>query len=210
MSCAPSYAYVPTFTPSNTDCVIPTYTEHRSRVSIPGDEIITTSLFFRSVDQTYEANQIEVELTAGGEFRVFFNGTQVAGSPYMVTFGTGAIATLRSALSSSTVIEMPPVATDVYDLRVAESDGDGIVTPGLAPFARTFLTGGQGAPTDGSTISSIRTGPSRTLYLVKSQEDVFGNDVVPGPSQKIRQWNGTTWISYCNNVPGQCPGEGTC
>lgn len=105
---------------------------------------------------------------------------------------------------------MPTLGLDIYDTRSAEADGDGVLTPGLQPFVRTPLTGGVGAPSDASTLASIRTGPTRSIYIVRSIEDNTGTDVFPPASQRIQQWNGAMWISYCNNVQGSCPGEGTC
>lgn len=212
MSCEPSYPYTPTFTPSATDCVAPIYARRRSRAIIPGMDIVTP-LFFRSVGQSFDANQVEIELVdlPTGEFRVYFEGALVASYP--VLFQAGAIAALRLAITSdpNTIIEMPVVGFDIFDERMTEEDGDGGVSmiAGLGPFDRTFFEGGEGAPDD-ATLASIRTGPQRTIYIIRSEEDLQGNDVEPPGSRRIQQWNGFAWISYCNTVPGQCPGEGTC
>lgn len=213
MSCQPSYAYRPDFTPSATDCVAPVYARRRSRVSIEGSESVTP-LFFRSKAQAFDANALEVELVGAPTnlFRVYSRGVVV--STYPVTFQAGAISTLRAMITSDldSLIEMPEVGIDIFDLRTTEEDGAGgaALTPGLAPFVRIALTGGEGAPEDATVIATIRTGPQRTIYVISSEEDIDGTEVVPPASRRIQQWNGFSWISYCNNVPGQCPGEGTC
>lgn len=208
MSCSPSYPYAPNFTPSNVSCAAPVYETHRSRLTTPGSSQ-ASALFFRSRRQANDTNEIEIEI-APTTMMVYSGGTLV--SSYPVTMGTGGIAALRAAVTSdsSAIIEMPDVGVDIYDLRGIESDGDGILEPGLSPVARSSLTGGAGAPEDAVGLANIRTGPQRTMYIVRSIEDFDGSDVFPPPSEKIKQWNGEEWISYCNNVPGACPGEGTC
>ncbi len=212
MSCYPSYAgaYTPAFVASSTPCTAPQYQLHRSRLSIPGN-ITTDALFFRSKSQNFEANNIELQLTAGGQFRIYYNNVLV--KTYTVTFGIGAIASLRTKIQTTdpnAYIEMPSVGYDVYDVRSSETDGNGITQPGLQPFPRQAMTGGEGAPSDASVLATIRTGPTRTVFIVRSKEDAAGNDIQPPGSEKIQQWNGFAWISYCNPGGGACPGEGTC
>jgi hypothetical protein len=213
MSCYPSYLYVPAFVESNVSCVAPQYSTHRSRLLVPGNGVTSTDLFFRSKNQNAEANLIELELVnfPVNEFRVYYNAVLV--KTYTVFFGTGAIADLRNQIQTTDpnpYMEMPALGVDIYDIRTIEDDGDGVLLPGLQPFVRSFMTGGVGAPTDASGLASIRTGPTRTIYIVRSREDTNGADITPAASQRIQQWNGAMWISYCNNVPGACPGEGTC
>ena len=214
MSCYPSYTYTPTFTPSATPCLAPTYELHRSRITTPATgSLLTTPLFFRSKNQNFDANDIEVELVASPpRFRVYYNNVLVK-SYIVAPYTIGAIATLRNLIQTTDpnpYIEMPALAFDIYDLRTTEPDSDGVVESGLGPFARVALTGGQGAPEDASSLASIRTGPTRSIYIVRSIEDNTGADSFPDSSQRIQQWNGTSWISYCNNEQGECPGEGTC
>lgn len=133
---------------------------------------------------------------------------------YLVnTYTIGAIAALRTLIQTTDpnpYVEMPAVAFDIYDTRTVEPDGDGVLESGLGPFARVALTGGEGAPEDDSTLATIRTGPTRTIFIVRSREDDNGSDITPGASERIQRWNGTAWISYCNSVQGSCPSEGTC
>jgi hypothetical protein len=213
MSCYPSYPYVPAFVASGVSCTAPQYALHRSRLAVPGDLLTADDLFFRSKNQNFEANQIELELVGApfNEFRVYFNAALV--KTYFVFFGTGAIAALRNQINvidPNPYMEMPAIGVDIYDLRAIENDGDGVLVPGLQPFIRQFMVGGQGAPSDASSLAAIRTGPTRTIYIVTSLEDTAGADVTPNASQRIQQWNGTMYISYCNNIVGACPGEGTC
>lgn len=213
MSCYPTYPYVPAFTASGVSCFAPSYALHRSRLIVASLGMFDTPLFFRSKDQNNEANLIELELVGSptNQFRVYYNGVLV--KTYPVTFGTGAIANLRTQIQSTDpnpYMEMPVLNDDIYDLRTVEDDGDGVLVPGLAPFVRSFMTGGVGAPSDASSLASIRTGPTRTVYIVQSREDGAGTDVFPAASERIQQWNGAMYISYCNNVQGACPGEGTC
>lgn len=206
MSCTPSYAYRPSFTPSNATCSAPVFALQRGRVTTQGSDFVTP-LFFRSVQQSFAANDIEIEGTED-QLRVYFRGVLV--ETYLLQPAPGTIAALRISVQGSQYIEMPSVGVDVLDERTEELDGDGTMESGYGPFLRVALTGGSGAPTDGASIASIRTGPQRTLFIVGSIEDVFGNSVTPGPSQQIQQWNGSVWISYCNTTPGECPKEGTC
>lgn len=213
MSCLPSYNYTPSFAPGG-GCIAPTYTKHRSRVLVePTSPKKATSLFFRSRDQSDDSNHLEVEQTTDA-FNVYFRGNLIESYP-STPFVPMAISNLRAALSSS-VVEMPIIGIDKYDdVRTSEEDGDGEIpiggteaVGGLAPFSRVQLAGGAGAPTDSTSISTINTGPTRTVYIITTEEDMFGEDV--NPQDKVMQWNGVTWIAYCNTVPGECPGEGTC
>lgn len=213
MSCYPSYPYTPAFTESSASCFAPSYELHRSRLSVTPSGMLATPLFFRSKDQNNESNLIEVELvdTPTPQLRIIFDGSVV--KTYAVSLGAGGIAGLRmliQATDPNPYIEMPSVGVDKYDTRTIEDDGDGTTASGIAPFVRTALTGGVGAPSDASSLAAIRTGPTRTIYIVKSLEDVMGEDIFPPASQRIQQWNGSSYISYCNNIQGSCPGEGTC
>lgn len=213
MSCLPSYTYTPDFIASDTPCAAPIYQTHRSRLTTPGDGTTSTAMFFRSQSQNNEANLIELELTgtSTGHFNIYYDGTLV--KTYTTAIGSGTIANLRSLMMTdpNSYIEMPELNVDIYDLRTTEIDGGTLPTdPSVDSFARTFMTGGAGAPTDATSLATIRTGPSRTIYIIRSKEDATGADVSPSPSEKIQQWNGVMWISYCNNVQGACPGEGTC
>jgi hypothetical protein len=118
---------------------------------------------------------------------------------------TSGIDELRIAISNnpSSLVEMYTRGSDVFDPG-GEDD------PCLLPFALTFLSGGEGGPTDAASLATIRTGPDRSVIIIQTREDINGNPITPPASSRIQQWNGVQWISYCNTIPGVCPGEGTC
>ena len=226
MSCEPSYSYRPSFVPSGQDCVAPTYTRKRARLTVAGVESATTPapveggaasttvgvsfLFFRSKQQTKDADQISVEITTTTPRQLQVYVEDVLVRTYEIPPPPGSIAAVRQQLDDdpdNLWLEMPPLGVDIYDTRPIEEDGDGITTATLEPFARQNLSGGDGAPTSADGISSIRTGPSRTIFVVSSQEDYTGADALPPTSERIQQWNGSAWIPYSNLVPGECPSE---
>lgn len=215
MTCPPAYSYTPTFTASAVPCVAPGYVQHRSRIIVG---TAPTSLFFRSKFFGDETNQIAVECTSS-TFSVYFNNIVV--TSYAITTGPGGIANLRSQITNdiNSIIEMPPLGYDIYDSRTEENDNIATIgippdpgTPagGLNPFSKTNLMGGSGAPTTAAGLAGIRTGPERSVFIVITTEDIHGNTITPPASLRIQQWNGTNWISYCNNIPGHCPLDGTC
>lgn len=121
-----------------------------------------------------------------------------------VGYDGNQISTPNGTTNHSTLIEMLPRGEDTkYDLG-------GIDIGCLAPFAETFLVGGDGGPTDGAGLATIRTGPERSIIIIRTTEDYAGEDIRPPGSRRIQQWDGTQWISYCNDVQGSCPLEGTC
>lgn len=197
--CAPLYDYRPEdFEAGPTKCIAPLIAERRSR-------LFEGNTFFRSKEQGPDKNSIALECTSG-EFRVYVNDTVV--EQYPIAVGPGGISALRSQVVAnvSSIIEMPALNADVNDVR-AEEDDDII---GLLTFNKTFMTGGSGGPTTRAGLATIRTGPERSIFIVSTTEDESGTDVSPDLAKRIRQWNGTQWISYCNTIQGSCPKEGTC
>lgn len=204
MSCLPPYGYVPEFTPSNSSCTADVSNERRARVIIQTSGDMGTSLFFRSRDLSSSTNQLSVELTAD-RVLIVRDGEDIRHT-HPISPGAGAVQIVRSVLAGSE-IEMPILGIDVHDSRASEGDGDSITDSGLTQFNRTYLVGGSGAT---SQINTIRCGPSRTISIVATTEDVFGNVVSPPASRRIRQWDGADWISYCNTTQGSCPINGAC
>lgn len=206
-SCAPSYSYRPTFVPGSFQCTAPGIAEKRSRIIITMVNSDAT-VFFRSKDLGIDKNNIEIECIQQGinsYFVVYFNGISV--EQYAVSLGPGGIANLRNQITSNinSIIEMTPLNYDVYDLRLNENDG---INGGLGTFSRTYLFGGNGEPS--TNLNSINTGPERTLIIVISSENHIGQDIVTHSTstKRVRQWNGTSWISYTNFIPGMCPIDG--
>ena len=196
-SCLPNYSYKPTFTPSSVSCVAPSYSEHRSRIIIGGQ------IFFRSKLQGPQVNLYEVEIV-GSTFKVYYNGAVV--ETHSATLGPGGIAALRSSISSSIHIEMPTLHYDIYDTRVAENDSSlPLPAGGLIAFTKRPLVGGSGGPTDDAGLNLIRTGPSRTMYILQTTENVVGQSVDPPANLKVKQWNGFQWVTYSNYIQGSCP-----
>ena len=199
-SCLPNYTYTPTFTPSGVACLAPGYSEHRSRRTVATS---LTPLFFRSKDQGPQTNDIAVELV-GTSFKVYVSNVVV--ETYTAVLGAGGIANLRTKLAASTLIEMTPLHYDIYDTRLNEKDTAlPIPAGGLAGFAKVSLIGGTGGPRDSVGLASIRTGPSRSIYITQTIENAVGMDVDPPANQKVKQWNGEAWVSYSNYVQGSCP-----
>lgn len=92
----------------------------------------------------------------------------------------------------------------------------------LSAFARTFMTGADGppialgSPSLGSPVggSVTRTGPERDIIILRTTEfrdglSDTGDVLEPDISRKVQQFNGSTWITYSNMIPGQCPTDGT-
>lgn len=219
-SCSPSYIFRPTFVASITPCSAPGFIESRATVFI--EDVLyplppaINGLFFRSKFFSSTYNNFAVENT-GTVFNIY-DGLSIIRT-YPVLSGAGSIADLRAKLEGTYPfpynapdpdIEMSPLFPvgdyDVRDtVRTVEDD-----TVGLFVFTKTFLSGGSGGPTDDSGLALIRTGPERSIIIITTTEDIHGNIITPPSNKRIQQWNGSTWISYCNNVPGQCPLEGTC
>lgn len=213
-NCSPSYAYRPSnFVASSVSCYAPYFAEHRSR-------LVAGNAFFRSKSQGPSGNTIAVECVdiPSPTFNIYVNNVLVRS--YSVLLIAGGIADLRAQLTNDPIpsevpIEMMALGYDIYDTRTFEDTNESLVDPvtpytGLATFPHTLLSGGSGGPTTSEGLSTIRTGPERTIFILSSTEDAHGTDIFPPSSRRVQQWNGVEWISYCNLVQGTCPGEGTC
>ena len=161
------------------------------------------------------------------KFLVRLDGVVV--ETYDPTLGVGGIERLRTLITANTdsIIEMPVLNYDIYDLRADENDsgGSGAVPPPVLPtdppaadaipdhglhyITETHLIGGEGGPSTSGGLAAIRTGPERSIVIIVTTEDHPGNTIDVPLDRKTRQWNGRTWISYSNISPGRCPIEGT-
>ncbi len=226
MSCEPSYSYRPTDRPAPAQSIAPGFTEHRSRLTAGGT-------FFRSIEQGQDKNDISLEaiivsatITLNVRIlgviqetfvvpQIFVPGTP--GGPGMPPVPpptdpscTGGIAALRAAVNNITtgslIIEMTPRGFDIFDGGADPSDNC------LSAFAITSMTGGAGPPSNPpqAFLDSIFTGTERTMLIIDTTEDITGFPVTRPHSQRILQFDGVKFISYCNSVPGQCPLEGSC
>ena len=203
MSCQPPYDYVPSIPPAK-NAHAPVFPEHRSRRFAGGT-------YFRSIEQGPRWNLISLEITdnIGGnpndyQLTVRYDGVVV--ETYFITQiinmmdGTGdGIGKLRSATASSQYIEMYPRGSDIAFDNLGT---DGIK---LTTFPETYMSGGNGAPEDGSNIASINTGQERTMIIIVTTEKQNGVSDDTPPHRKVQQWNGDVWISYSNLIQGQCP-----
>ena len=117
--------------------------------------------------------------------------------------------------STSNYIEMPSIdyggvaeaagSSPIFDSSIDDADC-------LSAFSEISFTDAMGEPTDAPSIvgnppeTSPRTGPSRTVIVIVLSE-IENNDptdkgwsVDIPTTEKVRQWDGTAWISY---VPGE-------
>lgn len=206
MSCLPSYAYQPTFTASGTTCTIPVYNKHRARLFAGGT-------YFRSIFQSSDWNNITLSIhtSAGNHILTVSHpdyptetfSIQQAASIDGILPCTPGIAEMRTAVNHPTtgsdIIEMPVRGSDV------QFDAGGVDSLCLSTFTVTNMMGGSGAPTDGASLATIRTGPSRSIIALQTMEDIDGTPITPPESERTQQWNGTGWVEYSNSVPGNCP-----
>lgn len=213
--CSPPYTYRPKFLTGNAVCSALQTAEHRSRVMVTMDNSVD-QLFIRSKGFGPDKNDIAVECTYDNLIsKMFVYVRETIVEQYVVTLGAGGISQLRTQVNSNTssIIEIPPLNYDIYDLRLMEYDGSG--TPpdvgGLGTFLKQYFIGGSGLPTTARDIQAIRTGPERTLAIVLSTENSIGQSVISHSTStnRVYQWNGSQWISYRNLVTGHCPANGT-
>lgn len=211
MSCSPPYTFRPKFIPSDIPSIAPGYPEHRSRLTAGGT-------FFRSIEQGQDRNNITLELIKTGGFSPFtftlnirFNGNLVetftqlqTETPTVIppppTTCSGGISGLRTQVNASNFIQMTARGFDIFD--------GGLDDPGncLSPFAEQNMVGGDGEPPISTPlINSIRTGPERTIIIITTTEDNTGSPVTPPASKRIKQFDGTNFITFRNLIPGDCP-----
>lgn len=214
-NCYPEYVYVPDFvvTPAGEvapDCIAPGYTENRARLFAGGT-------YFRSKLQgpSWNNTQVRVIDNLNGTLTCTVTHPSYPIETYIVTQTPGAlpgdpcspngIGSLRTAMNNNptSILELYTRGIDMFDIGGEDA-------PCLSAFPFVSLSGGSGGPTDSAGLAGIRTGPTRSIIIIRTQEDINGYPITPPASKRVQQWNGTSWISYCNTIPGQCPGEGTC
>lgn len=212
MSCVPQYPFRPKFVASDVKCIALTFEEHRSRLFGGGT-------FFRSIDQGEDRNNITLEITVVGpspgtqtvDLFVRFNTNLVESFQVTQTVNgignctAGGISALRATVTGSAFIEMLTRGTDFFD-----SGGSDDSTGCVSAFAEQNMTGGDGEPVadNKALINSIRTGPERTIIINTTTENSVGFPVTPSTSRRIRQFNGTEFITFSNLVAGSCPIDG--
>ena len=225
LNCLPTYTYVPTFVASGVTCAMDKYQELRGRVPVD-----TGGTFFRTKNGGTEQNLLSIQLTLSGvdfELNVRNDGTSVEtfvvsnqGTAVEGVCTPNLINDLRTAVNAgsptgSNYIEMPSIdyggaallggSSPIFDSSIDDAGC-------LSAFAEISFTGATGEPTDAPTIvgnppeTTPRTGPTRTVIVIILSEIVLNTPADLGQSQdiptteKVRQWDGTAWISY---VPGE-------
>lgn len=194
----PTYKYRPDFKPGSEPCRIQIYSRARGRLTV-------SNFFLRSKFQGPSANDIAVE-------SVWYDGPN----------GTGNPTTSSSSVQSVVVtVTSPDYPTEVYidDMEydgmdwletglgvrsqmndsslMVEYNGSDVQAPVTPPdyvpyFSSTNLSGASGYPSPPG--SSIRTGPERSLILLKSEERPNGSG--GNPIDSMLEWNGSKWIEY--------------
>lgn len=211
MDCQPLYSYTPDWVSGDFTATIPGFTENRSRLWAGGT-------FFRSKTQGTDRNNLSItitqnittlDLTAIVRFYDNTHTTILVTETYSMGQSEpdingvclpSAIDDLRNQINTlSQYVEMVSRNYDIFD--VGEDSGC------LSEFDEVFLTGGNGAPNDASILPTIKTGPRYSLILIRSTEDSTGAATNPPNNKRIQQWNGASWIPYCNNIQGSCPSD---
>ena len=107
-----------------------------------------------------------------------------------------AIPALRTAVNNNDpIVTMPE--TDFQAPFAAGSDDGEYVNY----FGQERLMGGDGAPTNEKAISTLRTGPEKSIiYLLRSENKAEGNEHNDNGTllevNELREWNGYAWIKY--------------
>ena len=219
MPCEPKYDYRPRrFVASPQMCVAPLYVERRARRKDGG-----AGSFFRYIVPGTIGNKTTIEfvqtsmLANSASYDVFVNHPDYPQESYTVTQTwtdetetesatfNGGFGPMRSVVnSSSQIIQMPARGTDFYDPATQDPEG-GQVPPEDTPITPgTYrLLNGSGPPTDASLIDTIRTGPGRTLAIIRMTEALDGTPSYPswiGSDRVTLEWNGTDWVKYTPNA----------
>lgn len=197
---SPTYKYRPDFKPGSEPCRIQIFSRARSRAT-PGN------FYVRSKFQGPSANDITVQST-------WYTGSNGTGSPTTDMLSVNSVVLTVTHPDFATEIYIASMSYDDIDL---EWDPDGITsikgqlynesalvesktdTKGNASlvdhmpyFSTTSLSGASGYPSPPGP--SIRTGPERSLILLKSEEHPNG---AGGKSiDAMLEWNGFKWIEY--------------
>ncbi|MCB1711353.1 MAG: hypothetical protein KDH96_02375 [Candidatus Riesia sp.] len=192
--------FIPNFIASEDPCVLPQFTETRSR------NVTSFGLFFRS-KQPGDTSELKVACRLFGitndtnnndvsvytfKVKFFENNTWSPEQSFIQKKNTlnntiveSCINNIKTFIGDSIHIESPIKNFDLQD--------NGIEPTEVEEFNITLVNGTSG-PTDRSLIENIRTGPKYTMICITSTEDIHGNNITP--IQKIRFWNGTNWQPF--------------
>jgi len=208
-NCSPPYVYRPTFTAGPTICSAPIYNEHRSRL-FAGGTFFRSRLIIGTEVMSDACNDISIECVfdmLNLEMIVTIRYQAVIVKTYVIpqeddTMNPGecspnAINGLRTEMNTNDpndYVWMPP---RMYDTAYDDSGIDGDC---LLEFPETYMSGGEGGPQDDSTITSIRTGPERTIIIIATTEDEYGEPAAVPADRKVQQYDGTNWVTYTPNA----------
>jgi len=211
LNCAPCYEGRPGIEPGNPSA-LPQEALSRSRLFAGGT-------FFRSKyavsgDSDFQGsicNSIALSVVAVGtdwDLIVYFEDVEV--ERYSTTqdmncsieLPSSAISELRTLTATSQYITMPSRGSDEQDEEVMMLPPTDDAC--LSFFAKTSMTGGSG-PGE-SNLTSIRTGPERTIVFVDTKENANGT---PVDSKTLIQWNYdiSQWVSYVLDADCAIPSE---
>lgn len=225
LNCSPCYEGRPDYDPTGGTAVLPITNAKRSRLFAGGT-------FFRSKldisgDPDFQGticNDIEVEITivtTTVTLNVYFQNElvesystfqgldcgQTAPGPDGGIISYGAIGKLRSLTSTSKYISMPARGTDEQDPVRRAGRGE-TVTPSDSNCAeslvKTNLSGASGPSS--SNLSSIRTGPDRTIVFIRTKENSNGKIVEVNSLQQY-DYDAEQWIPYIQDADCAIPSE---
>ena len=224
LDCTPCYEGRPDYDPAGGTAVLPQETLSRSRLNIGGTFFRSNLLINGNELQGPECNQIALEvlfinqtedfpITRTHDLIVYYQNTEVERYPVseeLVVGGegggwTGGWSTIRATVNStSQYISMPGRGSDAQDPDVGgfpPSDGD------VSDASKTNMGGGSGPNTN--NLSSIRTGPQRTIVFISEKEDGNGNPFEPGAGNNLIEYNYDTNIWQPYVIDADCRPEGT-
>lgn len=221
LDCSPCYEGRPDYDPTGGTAILPIYNARRSRLFAAGT-------FFRSRlniagDPDFQGsicNDIAIQVTivlTTVTLNVYFQnelvetfvtsqplncGETVGGGEGGGTLiGTPAFTSLRSQLAAnSKYVIMPARGSDEQDPDVGEFPPSDDTC--ISETAITNLSGAAGPPT--SNLSSIRTGPDRTLAFILTEENSNGKVF---EARVLQQWDydAEQWIPYVQDADCALP-----
>ena len=228
LNCSPCYEGRPDYDPNGGTAILPIENITRSRLFAGGT-------FFRSKlnyggDNDFQGsicNEIELQVSIVSTtvtLNVYFEDELV--ESYTTSQGVdcgsvgpgdggeiityNAIGKLRSLTSSSKYITMPARGTDEEDPSVRLGPGEtGAPADALCidSFGRTNMKGGSGP--GANNLTSIRTGPDRTIVFIRTKENANGEIIEPGAGNNLQQWDydAEAWIPFIQDADCALPAD---
>lgn len=204
LDCSPQYSYRPAVTTSGQQTA-PFFDEKRAR-------LLTSGTFFRSKNAGAATNEIEIEIVIAGDviLNVYKDGLQETFGPVTLDIGGSpcspisapALRVLVNGISN--LIEMPTVDQGGVTVAAVPYFDSGIDETCIFAIMPTQLSGGDGPPSDDASLTTVHTGPDRTMVILSQTEIINNEHTDPGllvdpTSERVRQWNGMDWVDYVPN-----------